>query len=158
MNPYPLDNVWRTGHYVARVLGPDPKFPVAWKFCDGKPIKSRGVVEYSPGDLGELPAWIVRTPEQLCPACDRPRRDVGVQLIAAFGSGWEPLGFLSPVEIFTVWEAGAPGQPGAWTGEMCPGCGVSPIFPVGDPECPDCVKAAAGRVLASVGAPDVEPF
>ncbi len=159
MNAYPLDNVYRRGHYVARVTGPSEKFPVAWDFLDGTPVKSRGVVEYSPGDLGELPAWIVRTPEQLCPSCDRPRKDVGVQVIAAYGSGWEPLGFLDGDAILAVFEAGPPGSDGAWAGDMCPGCGVVPVFGAEPSDCPDCAKSAAGRVLAGVmtGA-DVEPF
>ena len=159
MNDYPIDNIWKRGHYVARVLGPDPKFPVAWDFLDGTPVKSRGVVEYSPEDLGELPAWIVRTPEQLCPSCDRPRRDVGIQLIAAYSSGWEPYGFLGHDEILTVWESGLPGSDGSWQGEKCEGCGVAPIFPDGADKCPKCVKSAEGKVLAdAMSGADVEPF
>ena len=159
MRGYPLDNIWKRGHFVARVTGPDPKFPVGWKFLDGTPVKSRGVVEYSPGDLGGLPAWIVRTPELLCPGCDRPRKDVGFQLVAAYQSGWEPLGFLSPAEILTVWEAGAPGSDGSWAGDMCPGCGESPTFGDGGVSCADCAKGAEGRVLAgAMSGADVEPF
>ena len=159
MNVYPLDNVYRRGHYVARVTGEHPTFPVAWEFCDGKPIKTRGVVEYSAADLGELPAWIVRTPEQLCPGCDRPKRELGVEVIAAYSSGWEPLGFLSGDAILTVWQAGPPGADGAWQGLTCSGCGKEPIFPDGPDECPDCAKGAAGRVLAgAMSGADVEPF
>ena len=159
MNAYPIDNVWRKGHYVARVLGPDPKFPVAWEFLNGKPVKTRGTVEYSPDDLGELPAWIVRTPEQLCPGCDRPRRDVGIEIIGAQPHGWETYGFLTPAEILTVWEAGPPAARGAWTGVRCQDCGVTPVFPAGPAECTDCEKSAAGKALAgAMSGADTEPF
>jgi hypothetical protein len=59
MNPYPIDNLWKKGHYLQAITGPDPKWPVGRELVTGKPIKTRGVIEYGPGHL-DAPSWILR--------------------------------------------------------------------------------------------------
>ena len=59
MNTYPIDNLWRKGHYMMRLAenGRD--------FVQGKTIKSRHTVEVSPADIGTLPGM---DPQNLEPA------------------------------------------------------------------------------------------
>lgn len=90
MNPYPIDNEWAKGHYLARLTGLDDRYGVARDFLRGTPHKGRGVVLYKPEDIGNLPAWIIRAGGE-CPGCGRPDPK-RVELIAADPIGWTVVG------------------------------------------------------------------
>lgn len=70
--------------------------------------------------------------------------------------GWEDMGAeLTSAELLAVFEAGAPGTPGAWTGARCEQCGT---VQAGD-ECSGCAASATERELAgAMSGADVEPF
>lgn len=151
-HPYPLENVWKKGHYVARVTGPHPKYRYDRDFLSGTPIKTRGTVEYRPDDIGDLPAWIVRTPEIRCGECGRPKQ-TETQLIAATAPGWHVIGNYTPAEIARIWAMGPPGTPGAFTvDDVCAGCGKAG-YPA-ETRCDDCEMIAAEKMTA----PKEDPF
>lgn len=108
--PYPIDNLWkRGGFYVARLTGPDPKYGIGREFLQGKPIKSSGTLEYSPGHIGDLPAWIVRS-GGTCSGCGRPDPKA-VELIAARAMDWIVVGGgFTTADLIAVWESGLPGD------------------------------------------------
>lgn len=157
MNPYPIDQHWRKGYYVARVTGPHARYTIEREFLRGKPIKSRQTLEYRPDDIGELPAWLIRTAEEPCPSCGRPEKSSRLEVLAAFESGWESYGKHGSHEILEIHEAGPPGAPGAWQGDICPDCQESPI--VDRESCEKCSDAREGRQAAHALAGDKEtPF
>jgi hypothetical protein len=110
MNAYPIDNLWKKGHYMQRLAGPDPKWEVAREFVKGRPVKSRGTIEVTPDDVGQLPAWILRASSgHNCGECGRP--DPTVELIAAHPHGWEVVGSgYSNRDLLAIWTSGAPGD------------------------------------------------
>ena len=148
MSPYPIINAWRKRHYVARVTGRHDKFVFDREFLQGRPIKSRGVVAYELRDIGTVPAWIIR-------ADDTGAREV----IAAHELGWESMGALDSHGILSVFEAGPPGHPDAWTGERCLECHESPVFGDGPTRCGECDAGAHGRAAAmAMSGANVDPF
>lgn len=107
MNAYPIDNLWKKGHYLARLEGPDNTYIVAREFIKGTPRKGRGVIEYQADDVGLVPAWVVRAGGE-CHGCGRPDPK-RVELIAAYGHGWQVIGegFTSK-DLLAVFESGPP--------------------------------------------------
>lgn len=160
MNPYPIDNTWSKGHYVAKVQGPHKRYVVQREFLTGKPIKTRGTVEYVPDDIGELPAWIIRAPQgPECSGCGRPK-EAPKELIAAHPHGWEIVARdLTSGEILDVYEMGPPGDPDAWTGHQCAGENCTRPLPANETHCPQCETAYNGREKADALAGSKEdPF
>ena len=102
---YPIDNERRKGFYVAKLTGPDSKYVVAREFLNGR--KKGSSWEYTPDDIGQLPAWILRAGGE-CNGCGRPDPKQ-VELVAAHAHGWQTvgMGFSSP-ELLKIWESGAP--------------------------------------------------
>lgn len=109
MNTYPLDNLWKKKHYLARLDGPDDTYVVSREFLRGTPRKGRGIVEYQADDIGQVPSWIVRAGGE-CGGCGRPDPDK-LELIAAYGHGWEIVGEgYTSGDLLKVWESGPPGD------------------------------------------------
>lgn len=124
MQAYPIENTARKSHYVARVIGPHDTYKFDREFLRGKYVKSRKVREYRPADIGadHLPAWLVRTPERVCHACQRPMAKE-THLIEAREGYWIDHGPMSADEILTIWQMGLPGSEDAWTpSDVCSGC------------------------------------
>lgn len=160
MNPYPIDNTWSKGHYVAKVAGPHPRYVVEREFLKGKPVKTRGTVEYLPDDIGTLPAWIIRAPQGPdCDGCGRPT-EAPKELIAAYPHGWEVVARgLTSGEILDVYEMGTPGTPTAWTGHQCAGDTCTRPLPDNQTHCNQCETANEGRQMADALAGSKEdPF
>lgn len=153
LRPYPIDQTWkRGGYYVARLTGPDPKYGVGREFLKGSPVKRRGTVEYGLKAIGEVPGWILRRPVEPCPTCSqtRPVRDTGEDLIAAYASGWVDLGrVFGTVDLLAVHAAGPPGTPGAWAGDRCRECAVTPVFAHGG-RCAGCDEVETNRASLAV--------
>ena len=148
LNQYPLVNDWAKGCFVARVTGSHPKYVYDREFYNGTPVKSRGTLEYLPGrDLpgpDELPAWFV--------VRDRYKTD---ELLEVSELGYRVIASgLTSVEVLEVHTAGAPGQPGAWTGERCEDCDSLEYPGVPCAECSSRSEIAA----ANAAAPDEAPW
>lgn len=105
MNPYPLENLRQKGFYLARITGPDDKYTVGRDFLQGR---AHGIAwEYTPDDIGQLPAWILRA-GGICSGCGRadPKH---VELIAAFPHGWQSAGIgFSSRDLLAIWGQGPP--------------------------------------------------
>lgn len=102
---YPIDNERRKGFYVAKLDGPDDKYIVNREFLTG--MKRGRAWEYTPDDVGQLPAWIIRV-GGWCDHCDRPNPKV-VELIAAYPHGWRIVGTgFTSADLLAVWESGEP--------------------------------------------------
>lgn len=146
---FPIVNDWARGCYLARVTGPHPKYRFDREFENGKPIKSRRTVEYLPGrDLAadNLPAWYVMR--------DRGGRD---SLLAVTAVGWRVVASgLAASDVLDVFNMGAPGGPGAWSGDMCGRCDAPLIEPDGETGaiCAECAGIESDRASA----PDEVPF
>lgn len=160
LHPYPVGQVWkRGGFYVARLTGPDPKYGAGRVFLDGVAVKTRRSVEFNAKAVGEVPAWLLRRPDESCGSCGqtRPVRDTGEDVLACFESGWIDYGRVFGVDdLLTIHAAGLPGADGAWRGERCTVCAVSPVFDL-EGVCGVCEDAERARGdLAAL--PDVEVF
>lgn len=128
---------WRRKHYVARLDGSDAKYGLRRQFADGKPVKAGG------GWLNyNLPAGWYEVQE-------------------GYGnrSYWECDGFTMQrmpdhaIGSLDVISSGpAPGQPGAWNGDVCQcGADVAGFDRDGFPHCED--HAPAVRPASSLAVP-----
>lgn len=155
MNPYPIENVWEKGHYIARITGPHGRYVLEREFLNGTPHKARGILTYTPDDIGTLPAWLIRTPETRCGECGRPKSSEA-ELLAAHPHGWEITARgLTAAQMLEIWQMGPPGTPQSWTGETCPECST----PTRGEHCGECQTTNQGRQMAEALAGDKEdPF
>lgn len=108
IRPYPLENTWAKGHYLARLTGPHDRYVVDRDFLTGTPNKGRGIVAYVPDDIGTVPAWLIRS-GATCGGCGRPNPDQ-IELIAAYGHAWQIVGEgYTSRDLLNIWESGPPG-------------------------------------------------
>ena len=140
--PYPLENLWRKGAWVARVTGPHPKYVFDRTFCRGVPNRRRGTLEYQPGHL-EGPGWVVTNDgygRHLIEARDLDYIDHGED--------------VTSVEILLIHQAGPPGARGAWNGQRCP----EDARPLIGGVCAQCAESEPARAHAATTADLEEPF